>query len=148
MTELPEEMKRALVTRFLDSRPTGEPLTGPPTSLTCTCGGVLHERRIPPPKLPGLGPRRSRNRRIRKKQLKRWARTHGRLIMAMHIIRQTSRPMGYRCASCRRHVGFYHAIATNMIKVEPMPPGALPFYDRDIDVAGIVLETHLDEDAQ
>lgn len=123
--------------QFLYMKLPDEPM-GRATELTCTCGGILHERMAPP--IPRLkpGPRQSRNRRIRKKQIKKWARAHARLIMAMNIIRQTSRPMGYRCASCKRHVGFYEAIGRNVIKIEPMPGGALPIYDRDPDVSAIV----------
>src|SRR5580692_4450709 len=118
MTELTNEAKEALVTSALErrAREMNEPITGPATELKCTCGGVLHKRVFPPPPKIRPGPRRSKNRRIRKKQLKRWVQTHGRLLMGFHMMKMAAHPMGFRCASCKQHVGFYSAIARNMFK--------------------------------
>jgi hypothetical protein len=74
----------------------------------------------------------------RKKQFKTWIET-SRPIRMLHLVMGAARPMGYRCASCKRHVGFYQAIGRNCFKIEPLPPGALAIYDRDPDVAAIVI---------
>ncbi len=97
-------------------------VVGRATELKCpSCRGILHEqgaRPIP----PGLikAPCRSKNRRIRKKQLKRW-KEETRGIALFHAFHQAITPRGYVCAACRRTVGFYQAIGTNMFPVEPMP---------------------------
>lgn len=111
------ETKEAILKSALEQQKkrNAEPITGPATSLRCTCGGVLHEREFPAPPHVLTGPRRSKNRRIRKKQLMKWIRTHGRMLNALHIMIQTSRPRGYRCASCKRHIGFYEAVARDSL---------------------------------
>jgi hypothetical protein len=133
MVELSNDQKRELVARAVDAqeRAKREPITGPATGLRCRCGGVLHESIPPVPRVPGTGPRRSRNRRIRKKQLKRWMRTTGATLLYIHM-GMTRRPRGYRCAACLRPVDFYRAIAEGVLGVESLPTGALPIYEAQV----------------
>jgi hypothetical protein len=136
-----EDQKRTLVelaVKQQTSRP--KPEMGAPTRLTCpSCAGVLHDAVVPLPKLYN-GPPKSKNRRIRKKQLKRWfAKT--RLLRMVNIAIGAMGPRGWVCAGCHRRVGFYEGIARNMFKVEPLPPVALPIYDRDPEVGAIVTLT-------
>ena len=141
MNPLSNEQKQDLVAKAVEWqwKMQAEPITGRATDLTCTCGGVLHEREIPPPPRILPGPRRSRNRRIRKKQRLKWMRTTGRALLYIHMAMMALRPTGYRCASCKRHMGFYEAVGRNIFQIEPLPDGALPIYDRDPEVASIVV---------
>jgi len=142
MNTLSNEQQQALVLQAAERRQKmqAEPITGRATKLTCSCGGVLHEHATAPPPKILPGPRRSRNRRIRKKQFKKWARTTGRALLYIHMAITAMRPMSYRCTSCKRHVGFYQAVAQNIFRVEPMPMGALPIYDRDPDVVAAIVD--------
>jgi len=117
-----------------------EVVLGRPTKLHCTCGGLLHERPMEPPPKELLGqPPRSRNRRIRKKQLKKWRVKAAPILMLNAFLRSGPRS-GYVCGTCKRYMGFYQAIGRNMFLIEPLPPGALPTYDRDPDVTSVVMK--------
>jgi hypothetical protein len=133
-TNLSNEDKARLIEAALQAQTFGQEANdlGPPTALACPhCNGVLHERHLdtqpPTVKHPPL----SKNRRIRKKQLKRWYAENW-PFYAVHAAMLATRSSGFRCISCKRLVGFYHAIGRNLIKVEPMPPGALPYYEGDL----------------
>lgn len=101
---------------------------GRATSLKCYCEGVLHtfEDRSEKPSFL-KGPPKSRNRRIRKKQLQRWRGKHKVILMA-HMLMKTGRPSDFVCDSCGSVHGFYSAVARNVIQVAPLPIGAVPFY--------------------
>jgi hypothetical protein len=88
----------------------------------------LHERELPEAPSYGKPPRVSRNRRIARKQIKRWF-EKTRPARMMNLMLGAMRPMGFRCASCKQITGFYAAIGRNLFKVEPMPQGALPTYN-------------------
>lgn len=131
---------------------------GEATDMKCSCGGVLHRESqawaqrlrmslaeaATPNKPPG-----HRKNRIRKKLRQRYERKR-RVFIAWGaaIMAPISRPFGgtYYCASCGKRDGGYAFIARRMFTVEPMPPGALPIYDKDPDVAGIVTRTFVSED--
>lgn len=132
-----EVEKQALIAGALASKPRWPKVTrGEPTGLQCQhCRGVLHMRVVGTEDI-FKGPPRSRNRRIRKKQLKRWL-EENRLMLAVHGFMTAQPRGGYICGTCNRSSGFYQAIARNIFLIEPLPPGALPIYDRDIDVASI-----------
>lgn len=105
---------------------------GRATSMTCTCGGTLHEdagvvRRARELAEKAVPRPRHRKKRILKKRLKVWE-AKVRLVVAV------SRPMlrpGYICGSCGQRSGFYSAVGRNLFKVEPMPPGATPIIERE-----------------
>ena len=134
---LTEDEKQSLVKSAIETNKSRVELSsgtiGKPTGLQCSCGGVLHEL-IPDPRPPLLkDPPRSKNRRIRKKQEKRW-REENRWMFFLHGAMNAIKRGGYICGSCGQHAGFYDAIARNCFKVEPMPmQSALTYiYDQDI----------------
>lgn len=114
------------------------PVTGPATSFKCECGGTLHEYRAPIPEvLVRRRPRLSKNRRIAKKQLKKW-RAQMTPIWIFHSFYSAMRPPSYECEDCRRGAGFYRTIARSSFQVEKLPEGAMAIYDRDPEVAELV----------
>lgn len=48
-------------------------------------------------------------------------------------------------APIRRNLN-YHNLARNVLQIQPLPQGALPTYDRNIDVASIVVESGFKND--
>lgn len=112
------------------------------TLLTCRCGGALQtdyagaQRAISEAMIRIAGPLlRHRKRRILKKWLKRWE-AKARLAL---LVPPLARP-NFVCEKCKKRDGFYSAIGRNLFPVEPMPPGALPVYDRDLGVSELVTE--------
>jgi hypothetical protein len=104
-------------------------ITRPAGEMKCSCGGFLCEVRTIV--LPESEPPHHRKKRIRKKWRKRWERTEA-------VVRGVSARVGlmvhpsYRCEKCGRREGFYSAMGRNLIQIEPLPSGALPFiYDRE-----------------
>lgn len=105
---------------------------GRATGLKCTCGGVLHDdagvgRRARELAELGVPRPRHRKKRILKKRMKAWAGTIG---VVQAVSRMMLRP-GYICGACGQRSGFYAAIGRNLIQVQPMPPGAKPFFERE-----------------
>lgn len=104
---------------------------GRATSMTCTCGGTLHEDAGATKRARELAEKavsrpRHRKRRILKKRLKAWE-------AKVRLVAAVSRPMlrpGYICGSCGLRSGFYSAIGRNLFKVEPLPSRAAAIYDR------------------
>lgn len=127
----PEEVQRISEAHAARAAKAKEDL-GRATSMTCTCGGPLHEDAGWPKRARELAekavPRpRHRRRRILKKRLKVWE-------AKVRLVTAFSRPMlrpGYICGSCGQRSGFYSAIGRNMFKVEPMPPGASSLIERE-----------------
>ena len=117
---------------------------GPATSLKCFCGGILHKdveglRKRAEETSAALASRtrpRHRKKRILKKRIKAWQ-TRMRVLNCVTMLVAGCHPT-FVCAKCSRREGFYGAIGRNLIQVEPMPSGALPIYDRDLEVAGIL----------
>jgi hypothetical protein len=104
-----------------------------PSALDCRCGSKLTEiRSIINPRRYALwlcGPEpRVKTRRKRKVVIKKYRRTFRMAMMAAFLVAPLRNRPFYRCESCGNRMGFYQAIATNIIKVEPMPPGAVPYY--------------------
>lgn len=136
-----------LFLKKLVERSDRQPLTNDPahsTGLKCSCGGSLvrgHGSSFFREVIESaIGPRPyHKKKRIRKKWLKRWTREFVVVApMALNMLVQTSRALS--CTRCHQVVGLYQAIARNTIVVEPMPQGALPVYDKDLEVARIVTE--------
>ena len=100
------------------------------TEMTCTCGGELRDvRRVV---VPVYRPRHHRKRRIRKKWRLRWERENAHRVHAGVMIGLMQMP-SYRCEKCGKRDGFYSAAARNIFTVEPLPPGALPIYEREAE---------------
>jgi len=100
--------------------------------MECRCGGnMLHKHPARETAMKMLQKHRpwSRNRRIMKKQMKRFARTStAQLAMHMTLL---SGPGIFVCEKCGKKDSFYSAIGRNIIKVEPMPgPAAMPVYEK------------------
>lgn len=86
-------------------------------------------------------PPHHRKRRIAKKWAKRYAVERPRQIamVAAMMIPAVRGPLGsWRCPKCARTTGGYQAVARAMFPIQQLPPGALPVYDRDPDVAAVV----------
>lgn len=131
---------------------------GRETGMECRCGGPLHEV-VPDAnrlsrltdRVVGEAPeRRSFGFALGRGRRRRRVTWVDRRLAADHAMKRrvarlavgllqvgTRRP--YVCGRCNRAEGFYSAIGRNMFKVQPMPPGAMPIYDRDPDTAAIVL---------
>jgi hypothetical protein len=125
-----DEYKAKVVAEWVKAqiRQKDEPITGSATELTCpSCRGTLHVYLRAPPKGLIKGPRQSKNRRIRKKQLKRWN-EQIRPLLAFHTFHEGLRLPNYVCVTCKRHVGSYQAIASNAFPIEPMPRGAALYF--------------------
>lgn len=145
---LSESLRQAIVARAAETVTRGMALLsglekGPETGMECRCGGVLHQARPSAEriesyaKLAAGNPPWHRKKRIRKK----WARRHE--ATTLRTARFAGRVLGlgsrsFLCGKCGRVESIYQAAARNMFKVEPLPPGALPIYDRNPDVAAIV----------
>jgi len=134
-----------------DRKPPENP--GPPSGMKCSCGGNLcfdsfRDRsmkswNIATTIIPKPRSRRKSNRewslkkRIAKKQKKAWLRKVG-LVAGIGV------PLIGRnkltCEKCGRIDGWYSAVARNIIQIEPLPQGALPVYDKNIDVADVLLK--------
>ena len=106
---------------------------GRDSGLKCSCGGPLHKfdpvtyNIIKNMKMP----RYSRKKRLRKKFIKKWRIENiGDITLLMM---NGMRPHGFKCGKCQRREGFYDSIARNIIKLEPLPEGALPVYSGNID---------------
>lgn len=126
------------------------------TSMECRCGGKLFTSRPNQARrdemskrLTGVPPRfrsfrfRNQHGRVRMKWADRRTRaeyeTKLRMARLADAILSTSLfNRSYLCDRCGRPESIYQAVARNAFKIEPMPPGALPIYDRDPDVASIV----------
>lgn len=98
--------------------------------MKCQCGGLLrpdytnHYKSLA--RLAGPEPNHKKK-RIQKKLMKKWSRRMATVI----VIQPLSRTL--RCSSCKKQQGFYQAIAHNIFKVEPLPPGAAAIYTKDLD---------------
>lgn len=57
-----------------------------------------------------------------------------------------SHPSGYVCRECGVFTGFHQAVIQNAFPIQQMPPGALPTYDKDPDIAAVVISTDKDSD--
>lgn len=97
------------------------------TEMTCTCGGKLRDVRTIV--VPTYRPRHHRKKRIRKKWRKKWERENAARVHVGVMMGLMQRPT-FRCEKCGKRDGFYSAAARNLIKVEPLPEGALPLYAR------------------
>jgi len=89
-------------------------------------------------------PRYSKKSRLRKKFAKKHQEKYRACLLQALIIEGIRRPRGFICETCGRYNGFYQTMATNMFKIKPLPQGALPTYDRDFNVADIIVEEHKD----
>jgi len=107
---------------------------GEATDLRCHCGGVMHKfdpTRAQFEKLQKeMGkPRYSRRKRQAKKNHRKWRESQGsKMFLAAALARPLRNPMGFRCAACGAHEGFYGMMARSMFKIEPLPPGAKAVY--------------------
>lgn len=155
-----EEVKREIVSEFVKK---GQPPAlvafpgmsekyakmvgqGQPTSLVCVCGAPLQMH-------ASLGlealevvlrgavgaPPKHRKKRIQKKWMRQYKEKCRPLILAHAAMNAAGKPI-FVCAKCGARQSFNMAVARNIFKVEPLPPGALPLYDKDPDVAQIVTE--------
>jgi hypothetical protein len=103
------------------------------TNLDCRCGAKLTETRsvINPYKyalfINGPEPR-VKTRAKRKIALKKFREKFKRTMLGACLAAPLRNRPSYVCNSCGRIMGFYEAIGTNIIKVEPMAPGANIFY--------------------
>ncbi len=112
--------------------------------MKCSCGGALESRREPPKGLDYVNrilgpPPRHKKTRTRKKRMKEYTESQRALLLAVNCMAAMMKPH-FVCGTCGRREGFYSAIGRNMITVEPMPPGALPIYNKDPGVAAIVTD--------
>jgi hypothetical protein len=123
-------------------------------SLKCqSCGGILQNesadsklkrslaiaRMIKSPPRSKRKPNRewSLKKRIAKKQRKAWAKEVG-------LIAAIGAPLiGINtlvCAHCGKQDGLYRAVARSIIQIEPMPPGAVAYYNKEIDVTKCIIK--------
>ena len=153
-----EEVKRQVVAQYAKGQPVFAAFPGmtekyakrvgpgEPTSLVCICGAPLQMhaslglQALEAALLGAVGaPPKHRKRRIQKKWEKQY-REKCRPFILMHAAWNATVKPVFVCTKCGARQGYYRAIANNLFKVEPMPPGALPIYDKDPGVAQIVAE--------
>jgi hypothetical protein len=121
--------------------------TQPTSGMKCYCGGTLRfdstqdrflkswdiaVMAIPKPRSKRKPNREwSLKKRIAKKQKRAWVRDVGLISgIGMPLIGRNT----VVCDQCGRKEGWYSAVARNIIQIEPLPQGALPVYDTDVDV--------------
>lgn len=103
------------------------------TDLNCSCGENLYKMKskydsFDMAKMIAGNPRYSKKARLRKKFAKQYDikfRKCYSMILMTSYLRQ---PLGYACIKCGKRYSFYNAIASNMIKIEPLPEGAELIY--------------------
>ena len=124
----------------------GPPPDGEPTDFKCPrCQGAMVATRMRSETIEAVvdisvgPPPKHRKKRIRKKLLKRYEERRQAARLAVDFMRAMAKP-SFVCIACRFTEGFYGAVARNIFQIEPLPPGAMPVYDRDVDVAKIVTE--------
>ena len=156
MFKAPEDFKlrQDIVDRFIENQKKAvedqKPFVGEPTGLKCSCGGDLAKyeplrEKIEAARIAAGKPRHAKTFRLQKKFHKAWVEKHRVCLMGTMILGALGPPK-LRCLKCGRPTGFYQAMAHNMFKIEPMPQGAVPVYDRDVSVASILDDK--DEDSK
>jgi hypothetical protein len=154
-----EGIKESLLRQYVE-RHRNPPEGWTPTSMTCSCGGRLLSKPIgeylkdshaiasrifasKEPKYRMTLSRAGRVLRFGRRGFKKREAIRKRLlahttVFGIPLLRGS---LGaYACEACGRRMGGYEAIGRNVFKVEPMPQGATPIYDRDPNVATIVTE--------